>query len=96
MDNKNTPIRTIKVAYKAGFHTSLDPNTWSGYNEMTKFVFEKEKESLGRKLHRSFLRGYMEGGKLLRAVRNENLLAGAMSPSVVPGDSTVQGSVING
>lgn len=59
-------ITNFRTAYKIGLSSSLSPDTWSGFNEMSKWRFEKLKE---RKLHRAFLRGYEEGSRLLRQVR---------------------------
>ena len=61
---------TIKQAYKIGFSSSLDPNTWSGYNELTKWPSIE-----GTRLRRSFMRGYAEGLVIMKKVKEENYLA---------------------
>ncbi len=65
----NNMIRS-RTAYKIGFSSSLSEDTWSPYNELTKW------EILQSRRERSdFIRGYSEGLKIVREVRRENTLA---------------------
>ena len=64
-------IKAIRTAYSIGFSSALNPGTWSGYNELSKWEFLDEKTTK-RKLKTSFLRGYGEGSKILRALKREN------------------------
>lgn len=65
------PIATIRVAYKIGFSSSLNPDTMSAYSDMARWVFEGN-ENMRIRLKRAFCRGYKSGYSILRDVKFEN------------------------
>lgn len=67
MDTKKV-IKKTKVAYKLGFSSSLNPNSFSGYNELAKV---SELASLDQTKQRSFLLGFMDGVKARNEVMRE-------------------------
>lgn len=91
-----------KIAYKIGFSQSLNTDSWSAYNKLSKFKTIKQDP---REV-RYFLNGYMDGIKAIQEVRREMkeftqkgewdfLAAEATSPIKDSCDGAVQGSVIN-
>ncbi len=74
MDTKTSTIKTIKIAYKIGFSSSLSSDSWSGYNELSKWRFEGESRLL-RLLRKAFLRGYVEGSEAKKEFYKKDLVA---------------------
>lgn len=70
MEPKTAAIKTGHIAYTIGFSSSLSPTTWSGYNEISKWLFEGERSRV-LKLRRKFLSGYEAGTKMLKEVKQD-------------------------
>lgn len=63
-------ISTIRLSYKIGFSSALNPDTISVYQEMTKWNFTEEIK-IKRKVKKAFERGYASGIKIRSEVRYE-------------------------
>lgn len=74
-------ISSLKTAYRIGFSSALNPESWSGYNELSRWKEEISDDSL----RKSFLKGYASARVLLFEVRREMkdfLLAGEWNRDV--------------
>ena len=63
-----TKINSTTTAYKIGFSDSLNPNYFSAYNELSKYLFNDKNK---RKLMRFFLNGCRDGFKIKCEVKRE-------------------------
>ncbi len=66
-------IKDLRTAYKIGFSDSLDSKIISAYHEILKWSFIAT--SLQGRLHRAYYRGFSEGLKIKKEVKND-LVAG--------------------